>query len=88
MFIVVNHTIPDPDVFWGVVRRNDPIPTNLTLHAVYPSTDMMRAVCIWEAEDVDAVNNFLAETFGNLTLNEVLIVNEELAIGLPREIVK
>ena len=60
------------------------MPPELHLHAVYPSSDMMRAVCVWDAESVDTIDQFLTETFGDVVRNECFKVNAEVAIGLPK----
>lgn len=85
MFIIANHNIQDPDAFWSIIKKAGPemIPSQLKLHAMFPSTNPMRSVCLWEADSVDAVDRFLQETFGNASKNEVYEVNQEIAIGLP-----
>jgi hypothetical protein len=86
MFIIADHFINDPDAFWSIVKaKANDIPSELHLHAVYPSADMRRAVCVWDAENVDAVNNFLTETFGDIVRNECFNVNVEAAVGMPKE---
>jgi hypothetical protein len=85
MFIIVNHYIKDPDKFWGTVKEKmSAIPSHLHFHAVYPSQDMMRAVCLWDAENISAVDSYLAEAFGDLVRNEYYDVNAEAAVGLPK----
>ena len=85
MFIIANHNIQDPDAFWSIVKREaGNIPSGLKLHGMFPSTNPMRSVCLWEAESPEAVNSFLNEAFGNdVVKNELYEVNQELAIGLP-----
>jgi hypothetical protein len=46
---------------------------------------MRRAVCLWDAESVEAVDNFLTEAFGDIVRNECYSVKTEVAIGLPKE---
>ena len=85
MYIVANHNIQDPDAFWSTVRqRSAEIPQHLKLHAVYPSSNMLRAVCLWEAESPEAVNQFLRQTFGDLSKDELFEVNAPLAVGMPK----
>ncbi|MGZ3956205.1 MAG: hypothetical protein ACXVLT_16425 [Flavisolibacter sp.] len=85
MFIIADHFIKDADAFWSTVKNKmDEMPKELHLHAVYPSNDMMRAVCVWDAENVETVDNFLTETFGDVVRNECYKVNVEAAIGLPK----
>lgn len=84
MFIIANHTIVDPDGFWDLVRREaGNIPADLKLHAMFPSTNAMRSVCLWEAESPEAVNRFLRQTVGDRSKDEFFEVNQAVAIGLP-----
>jgi len=46
---------------------------------------MMRAVCVWDAESIDPVNEFLESNFGDVCRNEYFGVNAEAAVGLPKE---
>jgi hypothetical protein len=85
MYIVANHNIQDPDAFWSIVKeRGNDLPSHLKLHAVYPSGNMMRSVCLWEAESPEAVNQFLRQTFGDLSKDELYEVNATVAVGLPQ----
>lgn len=85
MFIIADHFIKDADAFWSTVKNQmNEIPKELHLHAVYPSNDMMRAVCVWDAENVETVDEFLTKTFGDIVRNECYKVNVEAAIGLPK----
>jgi hypothetical protein len=45
---------------------------------------MLRAVCVWDAESVEAIDNFLTQTFGDIVRNECYRVNAEVAVGLPK----
>lgn len=85
MFIVANHNIQDPDAFWSIVKeKTGSIPANLKLHAVYPSSNMMRAVCLWEADNPETVNQFLRQSFGEVSRDELYEVNAALAVGIPK----
>ncbi len=83
MIVIVNHNIQDPDAFWSIVKKNEPIPSHLHLLSVYPSQNMLRSVCVWEAQSPEAVNEFLRNTFGNISKDELYEVNEKAAMGLP-----
>lgn len=86
MFIIADHFIKDPDAFWSLVNaKMSEIPPELHFHSVYPSADLRRAVCLWDAESVEAVDNFLTETFGDIVRNECYSVKTEVAVGLPKE---
>jgi hypothetical protein len=84
MFIIANHTIQDPDGFWDLVKKGaGNIPPHLKLHAMFPSTNALRSVCLWEAESPEAVNEFLRSAVGDRSKDEFYEVNKEMAIGLP-----
>jgi hypothetical protein len=50
---------------------------------MFPSTNSLRSICLWEAESPEAVNKFLRQTFGDISKDELFEVNQEVAIGLP-----
>ena len=84
MFIIANHHIQDPDGFWDIVRkRAGEIPPDLKLHYMFPSTNALRSVCLWEAESPEAVNRFLRQVVGDRSRDEFFEVNGEVALGLP-----
>jgi hypothetical protein len=84
MFIIANHNIQDPDAFWSIVKKEAAnIPPNIKLRAMFPSTNPLRNVCLWEAESIGEVNKFLRQTFGEISKDELFEVNQEVAIGLP-----
>jgi hypothetical protein len=68
-YIVAIHEISDPDRFWGAADPSA-IPEGITLHASYPRGDGSRAVCLWEADSVDAVRNLVESTTGGASQNE------------------
>jgi len=84
MYIIVNHFIKAPHNFWALVREkaND-VPSHLIFHNSFPSQDLMKAVCVWEAENIDAVKEYLDETFGDFSRNDYFEVNSGAAMGLP-----
>ena len=84
MYIIVNHVVKAPNNFWALVaeKMND-IPSHLIFHSIFPSRDLMKAVCVWEAESIDVVKEFLDRTFGDFSRNDYFEVNTASAIGLP-----
>lgn len=88
MFIIANHNITDPDAFWAIIKNTptEEIPANLKLHGMFPSTNPLRSVCLWEADSVQAVDQFLREALGNTSKNELYEINQEIAIGLPTKV--
>ena len=59
MYIVVEHTITNPDVFFGLAARVAEAPSGINALQFFPSMSKDRAVCLWEAKSVDALKGFL-----------------------------
>ena len=83
MYIVANHTISNPEKFWGLAKST-PVPSPLKLHSVFPSTDGARGTCLWEAPSLDAVTQFVETLTSAFARNEYMVVEAASAMGLPR----
>jgi hypothetical protein len=83
MFVMVQHTITDPAGFWNAADPNATLPPNIKLHHTFPTTDGTRAVCIWEAESVDAVRGYLETLFGKVSRNEYFTVENKEGFARP-----
>ena len=83
MFIVVEHTITNPDVFFGLVPRVAEAPSGIKALQFFPSTSKDRAVCLWEANSVDALKAFLEPLSAQSSRNTYYTVDNTKAIGLP-----
>ena len=85
MYVVVQHTISEPAAFWNAAD-----PTNLSpdvkLHHTFPTPDGTRAVCIWEAESVDAVRNLLEPMIGSISRNEYFPVENREGYARPSRV--
>ena len=85
MLIIAHHNISDPEGFWAAAKE---VTKNLTgslkLHAVYPATDGKTGTCIWEAETVGEVQQFLDENAGKFAKNFCYEVNVKDSMGLPK----
>ena len=82
MHVAVIHSISDPQRFWSAAEESE-LPEGVTLHSALPNEDGSRAVCLWEADSVDAVEKTVNETVGDVSDNEFFAVNAENAQGLP-----
>lgn len=86
MVIIAQHFVFDPETFWASASQViSSLPPNLKLHAVFPSKDLKSGTCIWEAERVEEVQEFLDNAVGNISRNVCYQVAEEIAIGLPQQ---
>lgn len=83
MFIVVEHTITNPDVFFGLASRVSEAPAGINAIQFLPSVSKDRAVCLWEAKSVDALKGFLEPLSGQVSRNIYYAVDNTVAIGLP-----
>jgi hypothetical protein len=86
MHVVAVHTISDPDRFNSSVQTGmADMPPGFRVASMLPSSEGDRAVCVWEAESVDAVRSLVDGTTGDSSSNEFFAVDEGSAINLPRE---
>ena len=83
MFIVVEHTITDQGVFFGIVPKVAKAPSGLKALQFFPSMDKRQAVCLWEAESVDALKSYLEPLTAKSSRNIYFEVDNKNAIGLP-----
>jgi hypothetical protein len=82
MFIVVQHTISEPAVFWNAADATA-LPPEIKLHHTFPTPDGTRAVCIWEAASIDALRNMLEPLIGKVSRNEYFQVENREGLARP-----
>ena len=82
MFVIVQHTVTDLGTFWNSA---DPtaLPPHVKLHHTFPAPDGRRAVCVWEAESVEALRGFLEPVVGGASRNEYFEVENRDGIAMP-----
>ena len=83
MHIVVEHTITNPDVFFGLAQRVTEAPPGINPLQFFPSMNKDRAVCLWEAKSVDALKGFLEPLTAKSSRNTYYAVDSTKAMGLP-----
>jgi len=88
MYIVVEHTITNPDVFFGLASRVAEAPAGINAIQFFPSMSKDRAVCLWEAKSVDALKGFLDPLTAPSSRNIYYAVDGTKAMGLPKIIRK
>lgn len=84
MYIVVEHTITNPDVFFGLASRVAEAPAGINAVQFFPSMSKDRAVCLWEAKSVDALKRFLDPLTAPSSRNIYYAVDSTKAMGLPK----
>ena len=85
MLVIAHHNISNPESFWGAaeeVTKN--LPNNLRLHGVYPAMDGKTGTCLWEADNVQEVQEFLDKNAGQYAKNFCYELNVDKSIGLPK----
>ena len=84
MLVIAHHNINDPEGFWAAAKGvTMNLPGNLKLHGVYPAQDGKTGTCLWEADSVQEVQQFLDKNAGKYAKNFCYEVNVEKSIGLP-----
>lgn len=84
MYILVHHEVHDPERFWSAAEEAIPaIPEGLELHHTIPAKDGTRATCLWEAESVDAVKEFLEPALADVATNRYFEAENREGIALP-----
>ena len=80
----VNHTISNPQEFWGRAQKALPnLPEGIKIHVVLPNESMDKGTCVWEAESLEKIQAFLEEATGDVSKNDYMVINEANAMGLP-----
>jgi hypothetical protein len=83
MFILVEHTITNQDVFFGLVPKVAEAPSGMKALQFFPSMDKNQAVCLWEAKSEDALKGYLEPLIAKSSRNIYFAVDSKNAIGLP-----
>jgi len=85
MFIVVQHQISNPKKFWETVKSaTTKLPAGVKIHSTLPNADGTKAVCLWEAGELNAVKNAVEGSVGQFSKNEYFSVEAKNAMGLPK----
>ena len=85
MFISVHHQINNPGQFWASAQKslpNLPEPGVQRVINVFPSSDMCQATCIWEADSIEALDQYLRAKVFNWSKETYFEINATNAMGL------
>jgi DNA polymerase/3'-5' exonuclease PolX len=89
MHVSVHHIITDPQK-WEQVTKNmmamveqGRVPQGLKELMYLPGADGRKADCVWEAQSVDTLKNFLDREIGTAARNDYVQINTAAAFGLP-----
>jgi len=89
MIIAVHHVINNPDRWEQSVKRimalsdNNDLPKGLKGLMFLPAMDGHKADCVWEANTIESLQNFLDREIGTGATNEYYQVDDASAFGLP-----
>ena len=85
MHVVIQHRIKDPEQFFS----GDPEqvatggPAGVRGLQFLVSQDKSAAVCLWEADSVESLRNYMEELTGSSADNTYFEVDSEMSQGLP-----
>ena len=83
MYICIHHSISDPAAFWSTAEQISNLPPHVKLHHSFPTKDGSRAVCIWEADSIDALRSIVEPMVGHASRNEYFEVENKEAVSMP-----
>jgi hypothetical protein len=85
MHVVVQHRITDPEKFFSMDAEEvgEGGPPGVQGRQFFPSQDRSVAVCLWEAESIDTLGDYLDPATAGASENTYFEVDRELAMGLP-----
>jgi hypothetical protein len=91
MYVVVQHRFKDPRAALSrgaKLIKNEGAPDGVRGLQFYPSSDRSAATCLWEADSVESVQEYVDTTLGETSENMCYEVDAELAfarqpLGLP-----
>jgi hypothetical protein len=85
MNIVVQHRITDPEKFKSIDAGEIASggPPGVQARQFFPSPDSSVAVCLWEADSIEAVRDYLDPATEGVAQNTYFEVDAERAMGLP-----
>jgi hypothetical protein len=87
MYVVAKHRINDADKFFALSQlAAENAPAGVYGRQFCPSRDRAEAVCLWEADSLEVVRDYLDSLTGDASENAYFEVNAQRAIGIPEPI--
>ena len=91
MYVVAHHTIKDPQAAFSrgeKLIKGEGAPAGVRALQFYPSTDRSAVTCLWKADSVKAVQEYVDSTLGDASQNTCYEVDAgqafaERPLGLP-----
>lgn len=85
MYIVVHHNLEQPEDFWASAQRHLPQLPEAGVQRIvniFPNQTMDKATCVWEADSIENLQQYLREKLGSSTNDPCFQINETTAMGL------
>ena len=86
MYVAVVHNVKDPQ---ALLSRGEGLgdpsnaPAGVIPRQFCPSKDLSAATCVWEADSMDTVRDYVDGTLGDSSEQSYFEINTEFAQGLP-----
>ncbi len=87
MIIVVNHKINNTTDFWAAAQKSLPeLPVSgvQRIMQVMPNNDMTNATCVWEADNIEALDSYLRSKVQDWSSETYYELNTAAAMGMPQ----
>jgi hypothetical protein len=87
MYVVVHHRIKDAQTAFSRgenLLEGKGAPPGVRGLQFYPSQDQSAVTCLWEADSVDEVREYVDSTLGDSSENSYFEVDAKQARGLPQ----
>jgi hypothetical protein len=85
MVIIVKHSIANPKDFWESAQKslpNLPEAGVTRVIQVMPNADMSEAVCVWEAESIESLDQYLRGKVLDWSSEKYFELNQAAAMGV------
>ena len=85
MNVVVQHRITDSEKFSSINAEEvaGGGPPGVQLRQFLPAQDGSMAFCVWDADSIDNLRNYLDPATAGVTENAYFEIDAESAVGLP-----
>ena len=85
MQIVAQHRITDPEKFFSMDAEEvaGGGPAGVQGRQFFPSSDGTVAVCLWEADSIDSLRDYLDPATAGAAENTYFEIDTDRAMGLP-----
>jgi hypothetical protein len=83
-FCIYHREISDWNRFNDLGNELSQAPANLKSLAYFPNRDHKSAICLWYADSLQSLRNYLDQKCSGVCRNDYFEVDEQAARGLPK----